>query len=616
VPALLWVVAAAAVAHAQTVPSGFSQGAYGGSLSNGTAMAFAPDGRLFVCQQGGQVRVISASGSLLATPFMTLSVTGTNERGLLGLAFDPNYTVNRRLYVFYSHMNGTENRVSRFVADASNPNIVDAAVAEVVLLTIPMTSGYHNGGAIHFGLDGKLYVATGEGHTPSNAQSTASLGGKILRINPDGSIPADNPYYGTLSGNFRAIWAIGLRNPFTFAVQPGTGRMFINDVGSNTSDTPHPSGVPQEEINEGIAGANYGWNNAEGVMSCGTYQCPVYAYPRSGGACAITGGTFYNPSTATFPAAYVGQYFFSDYCGSWIQVLNPASATASSFGTGFLSCVDLDVGPDGALYALCRGGTAGVRRIAYTGGASQNIIVSADAVTVNEGSSSTFGVKLAVDPGTGVTVQVDLATALGNAPLTLSASPLSFTGGGAGTWNTYQTVTVTAPQENPDADDGGVSVTLASAGLATQTVAVTVLDDDRPAGTPSARITLPRQGQVVGGTNAEFFGEGLDNSGTSRAEFYVDGVLLSTDNGTSGHYHAGGGHASWNTTGLSNGIHVLRMVVFDDSTPTALSGAHQISVFVNNVLSSGGSSGGGGCGLTGLELGFLLLWALRRRRRR
>jgi glucose/arabinose dehydrogenase len=130
------------------------------------------------------------------------------------------------------------------------------------------TATNHNGGAMNYGPDGKLYIAVGENANGANAQSFANLLGKMLRINADGSIPADNPFYLTATGNNRAIWALGLRNPFTFAFQPGTGRMFINDVGQNM----------WEEIDDGIAGSNYGWPAAEGPTGNSSYRSPIYWY--------------------------------------------------------------------------------------------------------------------------------------------------------------------------------------------------------------------------------------------------------------------------------------------------------------------------------------------------
>src|SRR5207244_11905482 len=125
------------------------------------------------------------------------------------------------------------------------------------------------------------------------------LFGKILRLDSDGTIPSDNPFYDQAVGRNRAIWAYGLRNPFTFAFQPTTGRMFIDDVGD----------ASWEEIDDGIAGSNYGWPIAEGSADCATYRCPLYAYDHLDGRCAITGGVFYNPQTQAFPSTYVGAYF-------------------------------------------------------------------------------------------------------------------------------------------------------------------------------------------------------------------------------------------------------------------------------------------------------------------
>ena len=226
---------------AATLPTGFTETQIPG-VSKPTAMAIAPDGRIFVCEQTGALRVIK-NGAVLPAPFMTLVVDPDGERGLLGVAFDPNFATNHFIYVYYTvPIEPRHNRVSRFTANG------DAVVpgSETILLELNnlTTASNHNGGAIHFGPDGKLYIATGENATTSNSQTLGNMLGKILRINADGSIPTDNPFFNQATGNNRSIWALGLRNPFTFAFQPGTGRLFINDVGQNT----------WEEINDGIAG--------------------------------------------------------------------------------------------------------------------------------------------------------------------------------------------------------------------------------------------------------------------------------------------------------------------------------------------------------------------------
>jgi glucose/arabinose dehydrogenase len=353
---------------AATLPSGFTETQIVSSLGGApTAMAFAPDGRLFVCLQTGQLRVVK-NGALLATPFLSLSVDSAGERGLLGIAFDPNFAANAFVYVYYTvPANGAtaaHNRVSRFVANGD----VATGGSEVVILDLnPLSSATnHNGGAIHFGPDGKLYVAVGENANGANAQTLSNLLGKMLRLNPDGTVPTDNPFYNSASGINRAIWALGLRNPFTFAFQPGTTRMFINDVGQST----------WEEIDDGIAGSNYGWPTTEGPTTDARFRSPIFSYGHGNTdttSIAITGGAFYNPATPQFPASYVGKYFFADYGSGWIRVLDPANNTASSFAGGISAPVDLHVAPDGTLYYAARGNGGQIYRIQATPSQPMNI---------------------------------------------------------------------------------------------------------------------------------------------------------------------------------------------------------------------------------------------------
>ncbi len=330
-----------------TLPAGFTETQIGG-LSSPTAMELAPDGRLFVCLQGGQLRVIK-NGALLSTPFLTVTTDSNGERGLLGVAFDPNFDINGFVYVYYTATTSPRrNRVSRFTAngDVAVPN------SEVTILELNnLSATNHNGGAIHFGPDGKLYIAVGENANGANSQTLGNLLGKILRINSDGTIPTDNPFFNMAAGNNRAIWALGLRNPFTFAFQPVTNRMFINDVGQST----------WEEINDGIAGSNYGWPGTEGPTSNPQFRSPIFAYGHGNGpttGCAIAGGAFYNPTIIQFPSNFVGKYFYADLCSGWIRVLDPSTNMAGGFATGISQPVDLKVGADGSLYYLSIGSSS------------------------------------------------------------------------------------------------------------------------------------------------------------------------------------------------------------------------------------------------------------------
>jgi glucose/arabinose dehydrogenase len=343
-----------ASAQAPRLPAGFTETVYEGGLSAPTSMAFAPDGRLFVTQQGGAVKVIDAGGTLLGANFTSFTVDPDGERGLLGLAFDPNFASSNLVYFYYTTPDGPRNKVVRVTANGNQAVLG----SEYPLFELPVLSSAtnHNGGAIHFGADGKLYVAVGENANAPLAQQMDTRLGKMLRYNKDGSIPADNPFYNSASGANRAIWALGLRNPFTFAVQPGTGQIFINDVGAGS----------WEEVNLGEAGANYGWPVTEGYHSNPAYENPLYAYANDSDTCAIAGGTFYNPTNVTFPASYVGDYFFADLCASEIYHRDSGGAvTTFASPTDGGGIVDLDIGPDGALYYLSRGSGA-VYRIAFT----------------------------------------------------------------------------------------------------------------------------------------------------------------------------------------------------------------------------------------------------------
>jgi glucose/arabinose dehydrogenase len=348
---------------AATLPPNFARSQVVGGLASPTAMEFAPDGRLFVAEQRGTLRVVKAGGTLATFLDISGRVDSAGERGLLGVAFDPAFSKNRYVYLYYTQRatstTPAHNRVIRVRARG------DRAVAGTKKLILRLnnlsSATNHNGGAIHFGEDGKLYVAVGDNANGENAQSLGNLKGKILRINKDGTIPRDNPFYKRATGRNRAIWALGLRNPFSFAIQPNTGKMFINDVGEQT----------WEEINRGAAGANYGWPRYEGPETNPRYRRPVFAY-RHGSTkvtgCAITGGAFYNPITRQFPRGYVGDYFFADFCSGWIRRLDAATGDVSGFATGLSSPVALKVSKGGSLYYLSRGAGGGsVGKIRYTG---------------------------------------------------------------------------------------------------------------------------------------------------------------------------------------------------------------------------------------------------------
>lgn len=373
---------------AQTYPSGFSQVLVANAIANPTAMAFAPDGRLFVAQQGGALRVVK-NGVLQATPFVTVSTTSTGERGLIGITFDPDFATNRWIYLYYTVPGSpAHNRISRFTANGD----LALAGSEVVILELDALSSAtnHNGGAMHFGKDGKLYVAVGENANASHAQNLDTYHGKLLRINKDGSVPAGNPFTSG-SAQRQRVWAYGLRNPYTFAIHPTTGRILVNDVGQGT----------WEEVNDATTGGrNFGWPATEGNFNAATYPSytkPVYFYSHASGdgtGCAITGGTFFTPGSTNYPSSFFDKYFIQDLCGAWVNVLDVSTgAVRSSFATGIPgNALALTTGPDGNLYFLSRNGSA-VYKIVYNNSTAPYITVQPQPATIAEGHPMSISVS-------------------------------------------------------------------------------------------------------------------------------------------------------------------------------------------------------------------------------
>ena len=483
-----------------TLPTGFTQTTIATGLNSLTAMAAAADGRIFVLEQGGNVRVVK-NGALLAAPAITVPTIAEQERGLIGITLDPNFATNHFVYVEYTvggpTPNPAHNRISRFTLNG------DVAVpgSETILLDLPEpTNRIHNGGGMKFGSDGKLYVAVGNDNQFFIAQDLTNPFGKILRINSDGTIPTDNPFFNQ-PGAYKAIWAYGLRNPYTLDVQPGTGLMYINDVGEASF----------EEIDQGVAGGNYGWPDSEGYTTNPQFQSPVYAYAHGTGpdqGFAIVGGAFYNPTAATFPSQYVGKYFFADFVNGWISYVDPAAPNpkvATTFATGLPvrfdgGPVDLEVGADGALYYLDRFG-GGVFKIQSTAAAQTPSITQQPASqSVTQGQPVTFTVAASgasplayqwqkMDNATANFVDISEAT---SASFTISSTAAADNGdqfrcvvsNAAGSANSSAaTLTVTAATSSPTVGAHTLAFvpfnspagTLSTSSIATQAAGSTVL---------------------------------------------------------------------------------------------------------------------------------------------
>jgi glucose/arabinose dehydrogenase/PKD repeat protein len=317
-----------------------------------TQIAWTPDGRMLIAERDGTIWVVPPGASQVSpTPLLQVPhVVTDNERGLLGLTLDPEFATNGYVYVYYTH-DSLHNRVSRFSVTGNTAS----PASELVIWQNPAQAAvFHQGGDIHFGPDGDLYVSVGDHLTSDTAQSLTSYNGKILRMTRDGVAPTDNPFYDGSGPNLDAIWARGLRNPFRFTIDPATGRIIIADVGESTT----------EEVDIGVAGANYGWPICEGPCGNAGMTDPIYSYPHGNHDASITGGFVYRGSQ--FPAEYDGDYFFADYAMNFIKRLefraDGSLAAVRNFeppdgtlDTPIGDIVALQQGPDGALWYVDAG---------------------------------------------------------------------------------------------------------------------------------------------------------------------------------------------------------------------------------------------------------------------
>lgn len=308
---------------------------FASNLNRPVSIKHAGDDKLYVVEQDGLIKIVNSDGSVQTAPFLDIDsrvINTGNERGLLGLAFHPNYSANGYFFVNYINNNGNT-VISRFSRDATNPLQADPN-SELPILSFTQPYSNHNGGDLAFGSDGYLYIASGDGGSggdpDNNSQNTLNFLGKILRLDIDAttpthnySIPASNPFVGDPNTNAE-IFAYGLRNPWKFSFDRLNGDLWIADVGQNS----------YEEINmvtqtEAASGLNYGWRCYEGNSPYNTNDCSApsaYTFPIEGynhfgdGAskCSITGGYRYR---GTDYPNLEGWYFFADLCSQEIGYL-------------------------------------------------------------------------------------------------------------------------------------------------------------------------------------------------------------------------------------------------------------------------------------------------------
>jgi glucose/arabinose dehydrogenase len=408
-----------------TLPGGFTQEVIASGLDVATVIAPLPDGRILIAEKAGVVRVYK-NGVVLGTPLLDIRerVNNHHDRGLLGMAVDPDFARNGFFYLLYVYENDPNDpsgpktgRLARYTAvgDVASPSSEQVLLGTAVGRSckdfpagadcIPADSPSHSVGNLKFAPDGSLFASLGDAAhwnyvdpDALRSQDLDSLAGKLLRISPDGAGLPTNPYWnGSANANRSKVWSLGLRNPFRFNLRPGSGIPYVGDVGWNRD----------EEINVATAGANFGWPCYEGTERQSGYEpfaeCqalyalgpsavkqPLYSWPHNNDSTSVTGGAFY--TGASYPADYHGAYFFGDYVRGRLYFLKVDEQdnllSVSEFAMGVDGVVDIEIGPDTNLYYLAI--THGeLRRIRYAGD-------NAPPVAVASATPTSGGVPLSV----------------------------------------------------------------------------------------------------------------------------------------------------------------------------------------------------------------------------
>ncbi|HEY6567994.1 MAG TPA: PQQ-dependent sugar dehydrogenase [Actinomycetota bacterium] len=283
-----------------------------------TNMAFSPDGRLFFTEKDtGNVRIVQ-DGALLPTPFATLPVVPDAERGLLGIAIDPRFPTQPWVYLYLSDAVDGVNRIVRMRAEGNH-----GGQPETLLDGLDSAAGYHNGGDLVFGIDGTLFASLGEAHDANRAQDPDDLGGKIVRLRPDGTVPADNPF-----GADNPVWSYGHRNSFGLCIDRESGELWETENGPDIDD----------EVNLIEGGANYGWPRVTGGAGGSDFSQPVVVFPET---IAVTGC-----------AVVDGDLFFGSFDGRLWRLRGDErdrgdAEEVASFPQGV---TDVALGPDDMLY--------------------------------------------------------------------------------------------------------------------------------------------------------------------------------------------------------------------------------------------------------------------------
>ncbi|ASZ12668.1 carbohydrate-binding protein [Chitinophaga pendula] len=369
------------------LPAGFvAKKLTGDVINEATAMAHASDGRIFIAERSGRVKVWQND---VVSTVHTVTTTTASEQGLLGITLHPQFATNGKCYIFYTNPGMTRHYLDIIVINTANQVTGVTRVMEFD----PIINGFHNGGALLF-RNGLLYIAIGESNSPAESNKLDTYRGKVLRLTENGDPAPGNPYYNEAgaSRQKRSIWAIGFRNPWRMSLDPVSQKLFVIDVGGN-----------YEEINDvtnpdPAKNYDYGWEQRgrTGPEQPATTIAPAFYYGHSGWGCAITTALFFNPPATNYPAQYRNRFYFSDWCAQWLRSVdasNPGAGWQEFASGGFGSVLGTSVGIDGNIYYVRYNSTGSIWRIEYANNQAPTIVNQPVSQTVVAGDPVTFSVS-------------------------------------------------------------------------------------------------------------------------------------------------------------------------------------------------------------------------------
>ncbi|MET0466513.1 MAG: PQQ-dependent sugar dehydrogenase, partial [Chitinophagaceae bacterium] len=369
------------------LPAGFIQRKLtGDNINEATAMVHAADGRIFIAERSGNVKVFQ-NGTVSVVH--TVSTVTAAEQGLLGITLHPDFAMNGKCYLFYTNSAATLHYLDVIVITPAN---TVSSVTRVMQFD-PILNGFHNGGAILF-KEGLLYVAIGESNIPAQAAMLDTYRGKILRLTEDGDPAPGNPYYNEVgaSRQKRSIWAIGMRNPWKMSLDPVSGKIFVANVGGDYEE------IDDVTNPDPLKNYNYGWdqNGRSGPQQAANTIQAAFYYPHPGWGCAITSGLFFNPAATNYPAAYRNRFYFSDWCSGWLRSVdatNPGAGYEQFSATGFGSILGTSVGIDGNIYYILYNNTGSLWRVEYDNTDAPTIVNQPASQSIVTGDPVSFTVS-------------------------------------------------------------------------------------------------------------------------------------------------------------------------------------------------------------------------------